>query len=375
MRILHTSDLHLGISLMGRSLLEHQRYLIEELAKTVRQERIDAVLISGDLFDRSVVAAEVIELYNELATRLCIGQGVKVFAIAGNHDGAERLASCSALLEQAGLYVAGRLREGPRHVRLEQRGEAVNFFLLPYFNPDEVRSLTGKPARDMQEALQILLADWMPAPVPGERNILLAHLFVRGGVTAGSDRTAVIGGAAVVGAQSMEAFDYVALGHLHAPQKVGKNAYYSGTPLPYSFSEKDHQKRFLVLDTEDLSLREIPIQAPYCLREERGTLEALKKQAEDHPSQDYLRLEVTDARIAKEDYELFRSAYPNLLLAYSSAYAPGEDTALSPEQVEQLSAEAILQEFLQEQESRDPSQEEVQWFLRAMEQAEKGALL
>lgn len=375
MKILHTSDLHFGISLMGRSLLEHQRCLIEELAKTVRQERIDAVLISGDLFDRSVVAAEVIELYNELVTRLCIGQGVKVFAIAGNHDGAERLASCSALLEQAGLYVAGRLREGPRHIRLEQRGEAVNFFLLPYFNPDEVRSLTGKPARDMQEALQILLADWMPAPVPGERNILLAHLFVRGGVTAGSDRTAVIGGAAVVGAQSMEAFDYVALGHLHAPQKVGKNAYYSGTPLPYSFSEKDHQKRFLVLDTEDLSLREVPIQAPYCLREERGTLEALKKQAEECPSQDYLRLEVTDARIAKEDYELFRSAYPNLLLAYSSAYAPGEETALSPEQVEQLSAEAILQEFLQEQESRDPSQEEVQWFLRAMEQAEKGALL
>ena len=179
----------------------------------------------------------------------------------------------------------------------------------------------------------------------------------------------------MVGAQSMEAFDYVALGHLHAPQKVSKNAYYSGTPLPYSFSEKDHQKRFLVLDTEDLSLREIPIQAPYCLREERGTLEALKKQAEDHPSQDYLRLEVTDARIAKEDYELFRSAYPNLLLAYSSAYAPGEEAALSPEQVEQLSAEAILQEFLQEQEGRDPSQEEVQWFLRALEQAEKGALL
>lgn len=375
MRLLHTSDLHLGISLMGRSLLEHQRYLIEELAKTVRQERIDAVLISGDLFDRSVVAAEVIELYNELATKLCIKQGVKVFAIAGNHDGAERLASCGALLERAGLYVAGRLREGPRHIRLEQQGTPVNFFLLPYFNVDEVRSLTGKPARDMQEALDILLADWMPAPVPGERNILLAHLFVRGGLTAGSDRTAIIGGTAVVGAQSMQAFDYVALGHLHAPQKVGKNAYYSGTPLPYSFSEKNQQKHFLVLDTEDLSLRELPIPAPYCLREERGTLEALKKQAAEHPSQDYLRLEVTDARIAKEDYEFFRAAYPNLLLAYSSAYAPGEETALSPEQVEQLSAEVILREFLQEQEGRSPSQGEMQWFLRAMEYAEKGALL
>ena len=211
--------------------------------------------------------------------------------------------------------------------------------------------------------------------MPGERNILLAHLFVRGGLTAGSDRTAIIGGAAVVGAQSMQAFDYVALGHLHAPQKVGKNAYYSGTPLPYSFSEKNQQKHFLVLDTEDLSLRELPIHAPYCLREERGTLEALKKQAAEHPSQDYLRLEVTDARIAKEDYEFFRAAYPNLLLAYSSAYAPGEEAALSPEQVEQLSAEVILREFLQEQEGRSPSQGEMQWFLRAMEYAEKGALL
>lgn len=129
------------------------------------------------------------------------------------------------------------------------------------------------------------------------------------------------------------------------------------------------------MDTEDLSLREVPVQAPYCLREERGTLAELKKQAKEHPSQDYLRLEATDARIAKEDYEFFREAYPNLLLAYSSAYAPGEEAALSPEQVEQLSAEAILREFLQEQEGRSPSQAEVQWFLRAMEQAERGALL
>ena len=173
----------------------------------------------------------------------------------------------------------------------------------------------------------------------------------------------------------MQAFDYVALGHLHAPQKVGKNAYYSGTPLPYSFSEKNQQKHFLILDTEDLSLRELPIHAPYCLREECGTLETLKKQAAEHPSQDYLRLEVTDARIAKEDYEFFRAAYPNLLLAYSSAYAPGEEAALSPEQVEQLSAEVILREFLQEQEGRSPSQGEMQWFLRAMEYAEEGALL
>ena len=97
MRILHTSDLHLGISLMGRSLLEHQQWMIEELAQVAKREQVAAVLISGDIFDRSVVAAEVISLYNQMATKLCLELGVKVFLIAGNHDGAERLASCSAL--------------------------------------------------------------------------------------------------------------------------------------------------------------------------------------------------------------------------------------------------------------------------------------
>ena len=262
---------------MGKSLLEHQRFLIDELSRVVSQQEVSAVLLSGDIFDRSVVAAEVIELYNELMTALCMKLGVKVFLIAGNHDGAERLASCSALLEKAGLFVAGRLKDGVRHVRLEQAGEAVNFYLLPYFNADEVRSLTGQEAADMDAALRLALEKLAPQPVPGERNILLAHLFVRGGVTAESDRSAVIGGAAVVGADSFAGFDYVALGHLHKPQCVAENARYSGTPLPYSFSEAGQQKRFFAAGYGGYVCAGNPVQPPYVLREEKGTLAALKK--------------------------------------------------------------------------------------------------
>ncbi len=135
MKLLHTSDLHLGISLMGKSLLEHQRFLIDELSRVVSQQEVSAVLLSGDIFDRSVVAAEVIELYNELMTALCMKLGVKVFLIAGNHDGAERLASCSALLEKAGLFVAGRLKDGVRHVRLEQAGRRSISICCPISTP------------------------------------------------------------------------------------------------------------------------------------------------------------------------------------------------------------------------------------------------
>ena len=131
MRILHTSDLHLGISLMGRSLLEHQQWMIEELAQVAKREQVAAVLISGDIFDRSVVAAEVISLYNQMATKLCLELGVKVFLIAGNHDGAERLASCSALLEKAGLFVCGRLKDGVRRISLGQGKEQVGITRCP----------------------------------------------------------------------------------------------------------------------------------------------------------------------------------------------------------------------------------------------------
>ena len=374
MKLLHISDLHLGISFLGEPLLEYQRAFCDFLAKTAVKRKVRAVLVSGDVFDRAVSSAEAIALYDDWITKLCLKHGIAVCMIAGNHDGAERLASCNALLRHAGFYVAGRLQSPLVPICLEEEGEAVEIYLLPYFQPEEARAvLENSEIRTMEQAMAELFAGIQKEG--SIRRILLAHCFAAGGETSDSDRAALVGGASRVGAEVFSAFDYVALGHLHAPQKVGKNAYYSGTPLPYSFSEKNQRKHFLVLDTEDLSLREIPVQAPYCLREERGTLAELKKQAKEHPSQDYLRLEATDARIAKEDYEFFREAYPNLLLAYSSAYAPGEEAALSPEQVEQLSAEAILREFLQEQEGRSPSQAEVQWFLRAMEQAEKGALL
>ena len=234
--------------------------------------------------------------------------------------------------------------------------------------------MTGQDVRDMDEALQVALRQLVPPPDPEQKNILLAHLFVRGGITAESDRSAIIGKAAVVGADCFLGYDYVALGHLHRPQEIRPHIRYCGTPLPYSFSEAEQQKHFLILETEDLCVREVPISPPYRLREEKGTLEKLKMQAAAQPSGDYLRLEVTDSRISKEDYEFFRQAYPNLLIAYSTAPVPGEETAVSPEQVEQLSAEAILEEFLQEQEGRSPQKEEIAWFLRAMEQAERGGL-
>ena len=238
MIFLHTSDWHLGAAAGEKDLIEDQRFFIDEICRIVREKNVDAVLIAGDVYDRSVPSGAAIGLYDYAMDRLCRELGVKVFTIAGNHDSAERLASCGSLLNKAGLYVLGAARREPTSVML---GNA-QVFLLPWITEEKIKSLYPEEQSQIQsltDAYRAAADHMREVFAPGKRHIVLTHAFLTNAETSTSDRAAEIGFAAQVPASVFDGFDYVALGHIHKPQSVNAAIRYSGSPMPYSFGKEE----------------------------------------------------------------------------------------------------------------------------------------
>lgn len=363
MKLIHTSDLHLGISVLRENFIPIQERMVDRLCEIA--EEAQGVIVAGDVFDRAVCSKEAVELYNKLATRLCIGMGKKLFIAAGNHDGAERLASCSMLLEQAGLYVRGRLSLPIEPIPFEN----VDIYILPYFNTEEARIQLGEPsALDMEGAMAAVLNTIRPRP--GRKSILVGHCFVRGCATSESDRSAVVGGSSAVSATLFEKFDYVALGHLHKPQQVGENIRYSGTPIQYSFGEEGQDKHVVVLDTETMTQELVPVGAGRSFRSIVGPYSQILDEAADQES--FVRVVLTDRQPPSGLREQLKKKYPHLLQMTSSFKPAGMEAQLSVEDVQRLEPNRILDGFLQEYAGRQASPEERQWFADAYTEALKG---
>ena len=368
MRILHTSDWHLGIALHGVPLLEDQREMVARLIETVRAEKIDAVVAAGDLFDHAVARPETIGLYNDAMVALCRDCRVPVLVIAGNHDGAARLASCSVLLREAGLYVSGRLTDPVEPVVI---GSAA-FFLLPYFNTEEARYLyPPEQIRGYSDAMAAVTKRMRDRFLPGRCNILAAHCFACGAEVSESDRAAAVGGASQVDPSVFEGFDYVALGHLHRAQQFGA-ARYSGSPLAYSFSEAGQEKSFTIFDTDDGSVREIPVAPRRMLRVLSGEFDRVYEAAQlDERREDYLKIELTDCYAGLEKLELFREIYPNLLLLTGRAAQMEENAgSLTVEELSHMGPRELVTRFCTEVAGEAPDEEQLAWFDEAARETE-----
>lgn len=370
MRILHTSDWHLGLSLHHRSLLEEQRECIRQMVRVVREEQIHTVIVSGDVFDSRVASSEAIALYSSAMTQICRECGADMVVIAGNHDGAARLASCSALLARSGLYVTGKL---PQQIQ-PYRKENVEIFAIPYFHIDEVRNRYPQRRIDSYEAaMQCLCGEIRSIWSPECCHILAAHAYVTGAELSESDQAALLGGAQQIGAQVFEGFDYVALGHLHRPQQPGRRVYYSGSPFSYSFGEAGQQKSVSVYDTETGEIRQIALQQTRRLRVITGTLQEVLETARHNPLDDYIKVEITDQPAGLELLEVLRRDYPNLLCVTGKNIVPeGEQVTLTVEEIETLSPERILDKFCRETAGYEPSPQQVTWFCKALAEAEGG---
>jgi len=323
MKLIHLSDLHIGKRVHEVSMIEDQEYILTQIIRIIDDEKPRAVLIAGDVYDKTVPSAEAVTLFDDFLCRLA-KRAVPVLIISGNHDSPERLAFGARLLDGAGIHISPVYSGNLYPITLEDEYGPVDFWLLPFLKPLQVRrcfpeSTVESYTDAVRTALEALPLDRQ------RRNVLLTHQFVTGAATCESEELSV-GGSDNVDASVFDGFDYVALGHIHGPQNIGSNRIrYCGTPLKYSFSEADHYKSVTLVELGgkgDLTLRTLPLIPRRDLRQLRGTFESLANPyfCRRADSQDYLHIILTDEEDIPEAIGKLRLVYPNILkLSYDNS--------------------------------------------------------
>ena len=316
MKILHTSDWHIGRQFHHVSLLEDQRHALHQLMDLIEREAIDVLLVAGDIYDRSVPPAAAVALLDEVLQKICLDLNVPVIMIPGNHDSAERLGFGSAQLKQAGLHILADLSAVSEPVVISKGSETCHFYGIPYHDPEHVRDVFEADVSNYQQALE-----WLMQQIElddGVANIVLSHSFVAGGEASESERPLSIGGADQVSADLFARFDYAALGHLHAPQtRSAPHIRYSGSLLKYSFSEQDHDKGVTLLEVSNHQVSAIhhhPLKPLRNLRTLEGALaDVLAQGATDPQADDYVMVRLSDTHAILDAMGKLREAYPNVL--------------------------------------------------------------
>ncbi|MGI5885015.1 MAG: exonuclease SbcCD subunit D [Candidatus Spyradocola sp.] len=368
MKILHTSDWHLGLDFYGASLHRDQEAMVDRIADIAVRERVGAVLLAGDVFDRAVVGAEAMGLYNRAMRRLCLEERIPVVVCAGNHDGAARLSLLRDLLAPSGLHVFGRAGAQDDAVDL---GEAV-VHVLPYLTTDDARQSFPDAREEIgsaAEAMALFLARRAPA-ADGRFHILLGHCFAAGGVAGRSDRAAAVGGALAVPVEAFAPFQYAALGHLHRAQTLaGGRVRYCGAPLAYAFDEAGQEKGVTILDTADGSLRQVAVEPLRPVEARAGTVDELLAGESDA----YLHLTVADALATASVQEALRKRYPNALLIESALLArEGGAMPLTAREAAADTPLTLAEKFYLYKTGLEMDEEQRAWFRSAVEEAERG---
>lgn len=317
MRFLHTSDWHLGRQFHNISLLEDQRHVLNQLVAIVRERQVDAVLVSGDVYDRSVPPASAVSLLDDVIHRINTELGVPMLFIAGNHDSAERLAFGARALAQSGIHIMGLPGHAPASVVLSDAVGEVIFFGIPYADPVTVRHHLGVDVHSHEQATAALLAQAADEQ-QGRRAVVLAHCFVDGGQESESERPLSVGGADRVSPALFQPFDYAALGHLHAPQsRQWSHVRYAGSLLKYSFSEEKQHKSVTLVDMDakgQCEIVKIPLQPLHDMRIIEGYFDAFLAQGRDDPGrEDYLLIRLLDTHAILDPMNRLRDIYPNVL--------------------------------------------------------------
>ena len=320
MRFLHISDLHIGKRVNEFSMLEDQRHVLEQILDYGKTRQPDCVLIAGDLYDRPIPPAEAVALADWFFTALA-GMKIPVCVISGNHDSPERLAFGGKIMEKQGIYIASRPAPVMKRVELSDSFGPVHIYLLPFVRREEIKSFYPEETiNSCQDGVKCVLSHTrMEEKI---RRVLVAHQFVAGhhAMPAVCDsETRSIGGTEEVDPSLFDGFSYVALGHLHGPQKVGKaSVRYAGSPLKYSFSEERHQKSAVLaelLGNGETRIQLLPLTPLHDMRTIRGPLEGLldKEVAALGDCRDYIRAQVTDEAEKIDVLSRLRAVYPNLM--------------------------------------------------------------
>lgn len=382
MKLMHLSDLHLGKRLNEFSLLEDQSFILQQLVELVRSEQPDCVLLAGDIYDKPVPPAEAVTLFDDFLNKLA--QLTTVCVTSGNHDSAERLAFGAQLMREGGVHFCGLYTGEPQCVTLQDAYGSVHIYLLPFLKPAHVRHCLppteAEQVTTYHEALRCAVERLHINAA--ERNVLVAHQFVTGAQTAGSEAVNV-GGVDNIGAEVFAAFDYTALGHIHRAQNVGsERVRYSGTPLKYSFAEWQQEKSVTLVELGEkgsVSVTALPLAPLRDLRKLRGSYEELMSREfydelpkdSDGLLRDFYHLTLTDEEDVPDAVQKLRSVYKNLLqLEYDNKRTRTDNAIEGAERVVEKSPLELMEEFYQLQNNQTLSEKQRAYLQGLLEKEE-----
>jgi exonuclease SbcD len=353
MRLLHTSDWHLGRSFHRVNMLDAQAGFVAHLVETVRVREVDAVVVAGDVYDRAVPPLAAVELFDDALHRLA-GAGVPTVMISGNHDSARRLGVGAGLIGRAGIHLRTDPAACGTPVVLADAHGDVAFYGLPYLEPALVREQFGVDRAGHEQVLAAAMdrvrADLAARPA-GTRSVVLAHTFVTGGRASDSERDITVGGVASVPADVFDGVDYVALGHLHGSQTLTPRVRYSGSPLPYSFSEADHRKSMWLVDLGAegaVTAERVDCPVPRPLARIRGRLEELlTDEALARYQEAWVEATLTDPVRPSEPMARLTARFPHTLsLVFDPDRAPGEGGVSYARRLAGRSDQQVAEDFV-----------------------------
>lgn len=374
MRFIHTADLHLGKRLHDVPLLEDQIYMLDELKKLTIARGADAVMIAGDVYQSSSPPSEAMSAFDGFVTALAAA-GIRVFAVSGNHDSERRVAYLASLVRGSGIYVSERFTGTLQQFTMEDEHGELVVSLLPFIKPINVRRCY--PEETIESYQDAAAAVLRHSPVDtAKRNILICHQFITGAQTAGSEELSV-GGVENIDAALFKDFDYVALGHIHRAQRVGRETVrYAGSPLKYSLAEAAHKKSAAVVDMGakgDVKIELVPLTPLHDVREVEGYLDGIMRMPY---SEDYVRVTVRDELVPPDARVTVTTVFPNLLRFEVRNSKTGEAAETSDAQdVEDKSVEELFRDFFSLQNNgAQPDEEQlalIREVLRESGEAEK----
>ena len=362
MRFLHLADLHIGKRLNEFSLIEDQKFIFDKILNIIDEKKIEAVLIAGDVYDKPVPSAEAVTVLNSFLNSLA-KRNLKVFVISGNHDSQERIGFGAELISQSGVYMSKPFSGNVETHKIKDEYGEINIYMLPFIKPAMVKHVYEEADIDSYDSAMAYVMEQTKVD-EGERNLLIAHQFVRGADRCDSEEVSV-GGIDEVSVENFKRFDYVVLGHLHSPQHIKSEfVRYSGTPLKYSFSEAKHQKTALIVDMKEkgnITLEKVPLIPKHDMIEIKGKYQEImsKDFYKDIDRMDYAHVTLTDEQDVLHAMELLRTVYPNIMkLDYDNTRTRSNNEIKGVENVEKKQPLDLFKEFYELQNNQPMSREQ-----------------
>lgn len=376
MKLIHLSDLHIGKKVNEFSMKEDQEYILTRIINIIDEQKPDGIMIAGDVYDKSVPSEDAVKVWDNFLSKLA-ARKIPIMAISGNHDSAVRFSAYNKLIETAGIHLSPVYDGKVEPVVLSDEYGEVNVYMLPFVKPAHVRSFfPDEEINDYTDACRVAIDNM--AVDTNKRNVLIAHQFVIGATRCESEEVSV-GGLDEVSSEVFECFDYVALGHIHGKQSIGRETIrYCGTPLKYSFSEKDHKKSVTIVEMGpkgEIKISEEALIPKHDLREIKGSYEelTLKSNYENTQTDDYIHAILTDEEDVIDAMGKLRIVYPNIMkLSYDNKRTRENRDVSDAGDVDNKTPIELFEEFYEKQNNQPLSDIQKDFVISLMEEIWEG---